>query len=167
MAVKKLVEFVENDTGYQKVMRGLTSFTDMDVIFGFIEDKNEERQKGDPLTNATLGYIHEYGSPAAHIPKRPFLQPAFERKREWAIKQVRGAILDALSGNRQALKNTLTIVGTGFRDQAKANIREQYKMKPLSEETLEMRRRRGLERTKALIDTGQLLNAIHFRVLNA
>ena len=100
MAVKKLVEFVENDTGYQKVMRGLTSLTDMDVIFGFIEDKNEERQKGDPLTNATLGYIHEYGSPAAHIPKRPFLQPAFERKREWAIKQVRGAILDALSGNR-------------------------------------------------------------------
>lgn len=167
MAVKKLVDFVEKDTGYQKVMRGLTSLTDIDVIFGFIEDKNETRKKGDPLTNATLGYIHEHGSPAAKIPKRPFLQPAFERRREWAIKQVRSAILDALTGNKDGLKTALTIVGTGFRDQAKANIEEQYKMVPLSEETLEMRRRRGLKRTKALIDTGQLLNAIHFRVLNA
>ena len=167
MAVGKLVDFIEKDTGYNQVMRGLMSLTDVDVIFGFIEDKNEERQKGDPLTNATLGYIHEYGSPAAHIPKRPFLQPAFERKRDWAVKQLRSAVLEAIDGNKAALKTALTLVGTAFRDQAKANIIEQYKMVPLSEETLEARRRRGLKRTKALIDTGQLLNAIHFRVIDA
>ena len=89
------------------------------------------------------------------------------RKSEWGVRQDGGISVDERSRNRQGLKNALTIVGTGFRDQAKANIREQYKMKPLSEETLEMRRRRGLDRTKALIDTGQLLNAIHFRVINA
>lgn len=167
MAVGKLVDFIEKDTGYNQVMRGLMSLTDVDVLFGFIEDKNEKRKKGDPLTNATLGYIHEYGSPAAHIPKRPFLQPAFERKRDWAVNKLRSAVLDALTGNKAGLKAALTLVGTAFRDQAKANITEQYQMVPLSEETLEARRRRGLDRTKALIDTGQLLNAIHFRVIDA
>lgn len=167
MAVKKLVDFVEVDKGFERVMRGLMSLTDSDVLIGFLEDKDEERQKGDPLTNATLGYIHEYGSPAANIPKRPFLQPAFELQRDWAVSHLKSAIDQALDGKRDVLEKGLAVVGMKIRDQAKTNIVNQYKMKPLSEETLEARRRRGLDRTKALIDTGQLLNAIHFRVINA
>lgn len=167
MAVKKLVDFVEVDKGFERVMHGLMSLTDSDVLIGFLEDKDEERQKGDPLTNATLGYIHEYGSPAANIPKRPFLQPAFELQRDWAVSHLKSAIDQALDGKRDVLEKGLAVVGMKIRDQAKTNIVTQYKMKPLSEETLEARRRRGLDRTKALIDTGQLLNAIHFRVINA
>ena len=36
MAVGKLVDFIEKDTGYNQVMRGLMSLTDVDVLFFFI-----------------------------------------------------------------------------------------------------------------------------------
>lgn len=165
MAVK-LVDFVEKDLGYNKVVRSLMSLTDTDVLIGFIENQDEERKDGEPINNATLAYIHEYGSHLRNIPRRPFLQPAFELKRDWAVKQIRTAINEALDGNKAALNRAFNIVGAGMRDQAKLNIRNQYKFAPLSDSTLKARRRRGVNRTKALIDTGQLLNAIHYRVID-
>ena len=53
------------------------------------------------LTNATLGYLQEYGAPAANIPPRPFLMPG--------IRQVRDKITDELGkGAARAIQATVS-----------------------------------------------------------
>lgn len=48
----------------------------MQVLVG-IPDSNATRTGG-PISNATLGYIHEFGAPEASGPPRPFLIPGVE-----------------------------------------------------------------------------------------
>ena len=40
--------------------------------------RNAEEGRGQPINNAALAYIHNYGSPAANIPARPFMEPGIK-----------------------------------------------------------------------------------------
>lgn len=63
------------------------------VVVGVPE--NKATRKGDKINNATLAYIHEKGSPAAHIPARPFLKPG--------IALVKDQCADALAKTAETL----------------------------------------------------------------
>lgn len=150
--------------------------------------KPEPGQKG-ITNNAFLAYIHENGSPEAHVPPRPFLRPA--------IAENRGAInAGLLKIGRAALKADAEAVDRGFhslglmaQNKARGKINEGIPP-PLAESTLRARARRGrkgavielkrreglpkpasladltagMENAKPLIDTGQLRNAITYVV---
>ena len=60
-----------------EVLSAVTKLVGREVLVGIPED-NTERVNGDEATNAQLGYVHEFGSPAKNIPARPFLIPGTE-----------------------------------------------------------------------------------------
>lgn len=55
-----------------------------EVLIG-IPMSTTERPDGE-ITNAELGYIHEYGAPEANIPARPFLIPGVESVKGKALE---------------------------------------------------------------------------------
>ena len=164
-----------------RIMRQLGFMTDQDVRVGYIGDV--ERKKEDASTledkrasgsravamprraptinNATLAYIHEHGDPSRNLPARPFLRPVMEQERAFVETTLSKAMREALTHfDAKSIPVALRRIGLQLSTRAKENIRTQHNMAPLSKRTLA---RKG-SKTKALIDTGQLLNAITYEV---
>lgn len=157
---------------FRKIVTRLRSASGMDVRVGFIEGKKEERKDltkqiipGE--TNAHIGHIHEFGAPSRGIPARPFLVPAWRASEQFAIDSLGHAITMSLAGDKAFLKRTLGLVGQEVVKNAKNNIRAQVGFAPLSPKTLDYRDSIKFKGTKALIHTGQLLNAITYKVRDA
>lgn len=147
---------------------------------GKTERKPEEGEHG-PMTNATLGYIHEFGSPAANIPARPFLIPGIKDAKKQITERLEKALQQALAGDSQGADRQLSAVGLVAQNSVKAKISE-GDFEPLSDATLRARAARGRKGAKAelasraagnppnnenarpLIDTGQLRASIAFVV---
>lgn len=165
------------------IVKALTALTNKDVLVG-IPDQTTERQADDdqgPVNNATLGYIHEHGSPANNIPARPFLIPGVKDAREEVEHRLKKAANLALDGNMSAVDAQLSMAGQEARDAVKAKINS-GDFEPLADATLEARARKGRKGAKAelasrragnapgtalakpLIDTGQLRNSITYVV---
>ena len=56
----------------------------------------EENARGGEIGNASLGFIHEYGSPARNIPARPFLIPGVQDAEPQAVAMLAKPTGDAL-----------------------------------------------------------------------
>lgn len=118
-------------------------------------------RRGEPITNASIAYVQEHGSPLLHIPPRPFLRPGVADASEELADRLEDAAHLATDGNRNGVIRALHAVGLI----AQAAVRRKITEGPftaLSERTLAARRARGITRTKPLIDTGQLRNAINY-----
>lgn len=148
---------------FEKLMKSLGFLRSMDVKVGYVAKKNSPRQI-DGNNNASLAYLHNFGSPKGKIPARPYLAPALDNTRARCLGFMRSGLRSALSGDAEAEKRTLTQCGTVIRDEAKRILTAQEGFKPLSPKTLQARTRIGFKGTKALIHTGQLRNAITFEV---
>lgn len=153
----------KDDGRLARALRNLKSFSSASVHVGFLRGVQQHR-KGDPLTNAFLGYIHEYGSEVADIPARPFLRPALKAKRKDAADRIEKALVKASDGDLFAVPQALAVIGTDIRDTAKENIIASAGMAPLKASTLRARQRSGFKGTKPLVRTAQLLNAITYKV---
>ena len=142
-----------------------------------------------PITNAALGYIQEFGSPARNIPARPWLIPGVRESDDKVRKRFEIAAKRALDGDTQAVEVQLGRAGMD----AVSTVRERMTRgipPPLSERTLQARARRkrgsgvrirkgataelqaraagnlpSVEFAKPLIDTGKLLQAIDYLVV--
>jgi hypothetical protein len=75
------------------VLKAIDSLDVNRVLVGVPEEKSA---RSGVINNATLARIHEYGSPAAHIPPRPFLEPGIMR----AVGKIAN---DLREGAREAL----------------------------------------------------------------
>ena len=143
------------------------------------------------INNATIGAIAEYGSPAAHIPARPWLHPGVKSAERKIVSRYTGAAKQALQGNIQAISAAHEIVGQETADAIRAYIRT-APYAPLKPATIAARARQrgtmtrrkgekeylGLIRKgmlpamaelaagiRALINTGQFLRAISYVVV--
>ena len=114
-----------------------------------------------PITNAAIGYIHEFGAPEENIPPRPFLIPGVASAMDRIRKMLGTAARQAVSGNRQALDRALHAIGLVAVSAVRKKITD-GPFAPLAESTLASRRARGVTRTKPLIDTGQLRQGITY-----
>lgn len=124
---------------------------------------NGDQREGGPIGNASLAYIHEKGSPAANIPAPPFMEPGVQSAQGAVESALKSGAISALS-NFGAVDATLNKVGLIAQTAIKKFIVAGTGFKPLSESTLKARKRRGLSRTKPLIDTASLLNSITYVV---
>lgn len=153
------IEVTKDDVA--KVLANIEAMAGKEVLIGIPAEKSP--RKGDPMTNASLGYIHENGSPARNIPARPFLVPGVKKatpKATAAMKKLAGdALLD-----RSAADKALNAAGLVAQASVKRQIVSQEGFAPLKAGTLAARRRSGAKGTKALIRTGQLLNSITYVV---
>jgi phage gpG-like protein len=156
---------VKNDrTG--AVALALKLMGSLEVLVGIPAEKaprTSAEAKTQPINNAALGYIHNYGSPTQNIPARPFMEPGIKDARAGIEESLQRAGVAALDGNPDKMMQSLHAAGikasTSVKNKINSNIPP-----PLGESTLAARRRRGRTGTKTLIDTGQLRNSITYVV---
>lgn len=136
------------------------------LLVGIPQDKDP--RPGEPIGNAGLGFIHEFGSPAVNIPPRPFLIPGVESAMPQITRELRAAAVAALDGKSadQGLGRAGIIAVRTVQARIAAGIPP-----PLAPATVARRRIRtpgSSYRRRAttpadvipLIDTGQMLRSI-------
>lgn len=145
-----------------KVLATIQELAGKQVLVGIPASK-ATREEGDaePINNAQLGHIHEYGAPASNIPARPFLIPGVARAQESINGHLQKAAKAAMDGNEEKVDVELNATGLVAQAGARYEINN-GDLAPLSDQTLAARRKRGRTGIKPLIDTGQLRNAITY-----
>jgi hypothetical protein len=134
---------------------------DGDVLVGIPAD--EDARADSPIGNAAIGYIQEKGSSKQGIPPRPFLEPGVAKVAKQCADVIgKGAITALTDMNPQAVLTAKNKAGLIAQNSVKATITAGDGFEPLSESTLAARKRRGVSRTKPLIDTGSLRNSITY-----
>lgn len=146
--------------GLPGLLKGVKKLTSHDVLVG-IPGEDGPREDGDPMNNATLGYLHEMGSPANNIPPRPFLVPGVQGAMGKITPELAKGAEKSLKGDPAAITKALERVGMIAQNAVKAKINTGPFI-PLKPGTLLARRRKGYKGTKPLIRTGQLRNAITY-----
>lgn len=163
------------------VLRAIEALTRSEVLVGVPGDATKRKEGG--ITNASLAYIHEFGSPGANIPARPFLRPGIQEGMPEIIAKLRGAALKALANldDPEAAQKALVAVGLTAQNAVRRYINRGVPP-PLKASTLrgrlagkgpkkgaraELARRAaggapGIDLAKPLIHTGQLRNSITF-----
>lgn len=137
-----------------------------------------------PISNAALGYIHEFGDPATNLPARPFLRPGVKSVEMQTIEGLKRAAKSAVNGNMDAMEKQFMAVGQRAASAVQRVIQQRIPP-PLADRTVRAR----LSKTKAgqtrmkkllasgtsltgwgaanltpLLDTGQLLKSITYVV---
>ena len=158
--------------GTANLAKSIKALTSMQVLVGIPADNafrpivTDPDQK-EPVNNALLGYVHEYGSPANNIPPRPFLIPGIDSVRKQIAARLRAVAKKALT---QAVDDKeLHVVGLIAMTAVKKKI-VNGSFAPLKEETVYRRQHRKIaprQGDKPLIDTAQLLNAVTYVIRKA
>lgn len=172
------------------IFDSLEKLQSKDVLIGIPDDKSN-REEGE-ISNAEIGYVHEFGSPAQNIPARPFLIPGVEESQPFVESEQRKAILAALNGKEKQVDSYLNRIGLHAVNRVKS-ILNSGDFEPLDPKTIRNRRnsrktqsmrkaeREYLKRVdagensalvqseleiKPLINSRQLLNSITYVVRN-
>lgn len=151
--------FIKTDR-LKEVLQSISGLVDKQVLVG-IPDSAPERKDDEPLSNATIGYIQETGSPANNLPARPFLVPGVASAEEKTVPQLQKAVEAALDGDLPRAQKRLASAGLAAQNSVRAKINSGIAPQ-LKASTLEARRRRGRTGTVPLIDSGQLRNSITY-----
>jgi hypothetical protein len=161
-----------------EIVEAMNSLVKKAVLVGIPADNNE-RNDDAPMDNATLGYLHETGSPAANIPARPFLLPGVANAQERFEPYLQKAADAALEGKPRRVDDHLASAGIIASQAAKTELTNGDHA-PLAISTLRARARKGRKgaaqelasraagnapdnnNARPLIDTGQMRNAITY-----
>lgn len=131
------------------------------VLIGIPEDKTK-RKPGDPINNATLLAINEFGSAANNIPPRPVMAIGIKKAQDQIAAQFKLAAQKALSQGFRAVDTYYNRAGIIASNSVKKVINSQEGIDGPSEATLKARKAAGFKGTKSLIVTGQMRNAITY-----
>ncbi|MDR1020503.1 MAG: hypothetical protein LBL73_07080 [Synergistaceae bacterium] len=116
------------------------------VYVGVPEEKSgrpSEEGEAAQMNNATLARIHEHGSPAAHIPARPFLEPGIMHAHDQIVADMREGADKALDElNPRAVEAALNKAGMHAATQVKKEFTDND-WEPLSDVTI-----RGVNKRK-------------------
>lgn len=126
---------------------------------------NENARSDEPTGNAGIGYIQEFGSPVQNIPARPFLIPGVKAVQDECVGMLEEAAKEVLDDGKMTA--ALTKAGIIASNSVKATITKGEGFAPLSEYTINERKKKGFKGTKPLIRTGQLRNSITYIVKGA
>lgn len=117
--------------------------------------------EGAEVDNATLGYVHEHGSPDQNIPARPWLVPGVQNALPRVEKRLLAGARAAVDGRQDEVERQLEAIGLETVSSVQNKLRD-GPFAPLSPRTLAARRARGVTRTKPLIDTAQMLKSVTY-----
>lgn len=129
---------------------------------------NAEPQRGSKAPLWYLGYIHEFGCDANHIPPRPFLMPGIASVKDQMASQMRkaGALVLAGAPASEGLKG-FHAAGLIAVQAVKGKI-EDGSLPPLAASTLYKRKHRKKpppnDRTSPLFDTGAMFSRITYAI---
>jgi len=129
------------------------------VLIGIPEDKSK-RNDGS-ISNAQIGYIQENGSPVRNIPATPFLVTGVRAVAKQCAEQLKISV-EMLMTNQSVVTTAQNKAGLIAQNSVKKTINDGDGFTPLSQATLDARKRKGFKGTKRLIRTGQLRNSITY-----
>lgn len=140
----------------------ISKFKRDDILVG-IPEEDTTRKDNDPITNAALLAICNFGSPLNNIPPWPVMAIGLKNARDEITDQFKKAAVDALSKGVAALSPAYNRIGIIASNSIKKVINTQEKVpegKPEAS-TLAARKSKG---EKYWIVTGQMRNAITYVV---
>jgi hypothetical protein len=151
----------KNDAGYQAVIAAVAFLRGREVCVGVAENSSERKDdKGAPVNNAELLFIHTNGSPIKGIPPRPVLEPAITRNKERISEALRKAVDAAVYGNKGAILPALEAAGMDGQNIARKFFTDSTNgFAPNKPATTE---RKGSDRP--LIDTDEMRKSITYVV---
>jgi hypothetical protein len=155
-AMKPGLTVIKDNLGNLK--KGLDHLSGTQVMVGVPGDKSE---RGEPINNAALAYIHDNGSMLAGIPARQFMIPGVVAVEPDNDASFRKAAAAALEGRVKDVDAGLNAVGLRTQASMRNVIRSRIPP-PLAASTLAARRRRGRTGDVPLIDTGKMLAALNY-----
>lgn len=135
-----------------------------DAVLVGIPEGQTTRENTEPINNATLLAINEFGSPANNIPARPVMSIGIRSAQEEIAKEFKKAAQNSLSQGFKAIDIYYERAGIIASNSIKKTINSQTDIAPPSEATLRIRKSKGFRGTKALIVSGQMRNAITYVV---
>ncbi|MES0289233.1 hypothetical protein [Citrobacter freundii] len=124
----------------QAIFDALKSIGKKEVLVGIPEASSSREDS--PFSNAGIGYVNEYGSPAQNIPPRPHLIPGVKSAEDQTVPLLKSAAQAALDGNQSGAERALNQAG----QKAVNGVRRYMKITnftPLSDSTIEARAKRG------------------------
>jgi hypothetical protein len=168
------------------VVSALRDLAKVRVLVGIPSDSTASDRT---ISNATIGYIQEFGSPARNIPARAHLVPGVEGSQDQWIKYMEQAAKAALEGNSGVMDQALNAAGQTAVSAVKKVITAKIPP-PLQPATVAARRRHRGPKGRAaraayrqfhakfeagtatmaessatpLVDTGQYINSITYVV---
>jgi len=147
------------------ILKQIRALTKQEVLIG-VPDENAGRQpeqgeEQEPISNAEIGYVMEFGLPEKNIPARPHLVPGVEEAKDKLGDVLQAGAMKALSGDKQAADIALNKAGLVGQNAVRNKITE-GPFVPLAPKTLADRKRRGRTGEKPLIDTGAYRNSITY-----
>lgn len=123
-----------------RVFGAITELVGKQVLIGIPENTTgREDDETGPINNATLGYIHEFGSPAANIPARPFLIPGVEKARDDVLVPLQKAAELTMAADPKGADQALQVAGLIGQASARNEI-STGAFVPLSPATIRARR---------------------------
>lgn len=128
------------------------------------ETNRKQTDGEEPINNATLLAINEFGSPQNNIPPRPVMAIGIKAAQPQIAEQFKLAATNALSQGFKALATYYERAGIIASNSIKKTINAQTDIDPPSAATLAIRKSAGFKGVKALIVTGQMRNAITYVV---
>jgi len=115
--------------------------------------------------NAKIAAVHEFGAPSANIPERSFMRAALAA-RAADLKALQERLVSRMLNGKMKEDTALMHMGVWARDAMKNHIVENKGFALLSPDYAKRKRRRSRGRkNKILVDTGQLLASIVFRIV--
>lgn len=147
-----------------KIIKGMEALAKRDILVGIPRDKNMREEGGD-LGNASIYYIQEFGAPEANIPARPTLFPAIRGAQKKIAQRFKASGRAMLKGDAKTSDAQLSACGLETVSAVKQQIATNTPP-PLADSTIEARKRRGVNRTNTLIDTGNMQNHVSYILRN-
>ena len=127
--------------------------------------KPEPGEAPEPINNAALLYINEFGSPTQNIPARHPMKTGIKIAQDALADEFRKCAKAAFTHGEAALDQYYERIGIIGSQSVKYVIYTQQDMDPISDATSRSRQSRGFKGEKALIVTGQMRNAITYVVV--
>lgn len=125
-------------------------------------DDDTDVKGEEPINNAAILAINEFGSPQNNIPPRPVMAIGIDRAKDEIAEQYKKAVVNALDKGISALDLYYNRAGIIASTSIKKTINEQIGIDPPAEATLAARKAAGFKGNKSLIVTGQMRNAITY-----
>lgn len=136
-------------------------FRNDDILVG-IPEQEAPREEGEPINNAALLAINEFGSPDQNIPARPVMAIGIRNAQAQIAQLFKDGAKAALSKGIAAISIYYNRIGIVASNSVKKAINAQEGFPGPAESTLAARKSKGFKGTKALVVTGQMRNAITY-----
>lgn len=151
----------------QQFNDAIKRFKNDEILVGIPQEKTERTDKSaEPINNATLLALANFGSAANNIPAWPVMAIGIKAAKDEIAGQYRQAAVDAFKKGFTGLTAAYERIGLIASNSIKKTINEQVDVpedKP-SPATMAAREARGFKGTKYWIVTGQMRNAITYVV---